>query len=145
MGPINAKDDADVSVVANYYGVSREVILRKLLDRKIVDSQFYEATVKRWRAAVKPRTPGGNYYLTKGAYLGDKYLQQAFKKYYQRHITLGELADYLDMKVKNAPRMEELILERGTLGSTPSRSEARSNIVRIAIAARTGRSLLSAV
>lgn len=60
-----------IQKMAKQYCVSREVILRKFLDRNLIEQSYYERQVKVWeRAAPSKSGSGGNYYLTKGTYLG---------------------------------------------------------------------------
>lgn len=106
-------DDQTIQNLANTYHVSREVVLRKFYDRNVVSGSYYNERVAAWRQAVKPRTPGGNYYRTMGAYLSEAYVDQAFSRYYQNRIGVEQLADYLGVKVKNVPGMEAQLTRKG--------------------------------
>jgi Zn-dependent peptidase ImmA (M78 family) len=107
-------DDETVGNLASRYGVSREVILRKLLDRGLVGQEEYERKAAAWAAEVVGRTKGeGNYYRTKGAYLGERYLEVAFSRYYQERISREQLAGYLGVKTRNIPGMEALLFHKG--------------------------------
>ena len=101
-------DDESISSLANIYHVSREVILRKFYDLDRIDQEFYSKKVREWRMAESSASTGsgGNYYFTKGAYLGSKYIEKAFSQFYQNRITTERLADYLGVKVKNISGME---------------------------------------
>jgi len=101
-------DDESISSLANIYHVSREVILRKFYDLDRIDQDFYSKKVREWRMAESSASTGsgGNYYFTKGAYLGSKYIEKAFSQFYQNRITTERLADYLGVKVKNISGME---------------------------------------
>ncbi len=101
-------DDESISSLANIYHVSREVILRKFYDLDRIDQEFYSKKVREWRIAESSASTGsgGNYYFTKGAYLGSKYIEKAFSQFYQNRITTERLADYLGVKVKNISGME---------------------------------------
>ena len=54
---------------------------------------------------------GGNYYNTTVKYLGDRYLDLAFAKYYRSQISIYDLSEYLGVKVDYIPRLEA---ERGS-------------------------------
>ena len=54
----------------------------------------------------KAESKGGHYYYTQKAYLGDTYINIAFRKYYQEKITIENLSDYLNIKVKNISSFE---------------------------------------
>jgi len=99
-----------VTQLADTYNVSREVILRRLLDKSEVTQQIYEQMAERWINEAKRRTgKGGDYYYTKGAYLGDRYLELAFDRWYQRKISVDQLADYLGVKTTYIKGMEALL------------------------------------
>lgn len=95
---------------AKRYSVSREVILRKLFDRELVSQEEYDSYVKSWALAKRgKKSKGGNPYRTKMAYLGQKYVQTAFARYYQGRISTDQLATYLGLKVTGLPKMEALL------------------------------------
>ncbi|MCK4352739.1 ImmA/IrrE family metallo-endopeptidase [candidate division WOR-3 bacterium] len=116
-------DDLSVQNLAERYWVSREVILRKCLDRSLVRGDYYTEKVEQWRDEDKKRKveakrkrdeaekkPGGpTYYVTKGAYLGKGYLSLVFSRYYKKKISINQLADYLGVKVKSISGMESII------------------------------------
>lgn len=118
---IDTFDDVEklIDVLAAKYKVSREVILRKLLDRKLVSQSYYDEKSKEWNEQFqemiqkrKEKKGGGDYYATQAVYLGDKYLSLAFSKYYQGHLNRDQLADYLNVKVKNVSALETTFLAR---------------------------------
>ncbi len=107
-------NDESIRELAETYHVSREVILRKLFDRKLVDRAFYKEKVRDWTQSAQASSgKGGDYYRTMCAYLGEQYLGTAFSQYYQNRISVEQLADYLGVKVKNVPGMENLLFSRG--------------------------------
>ncbi len=109
-------NDDSVSLLANTYKVSREVILRKFLDKGRIDQEYYLEKVDLWKkqSSTSKSSSGGNYYFTKGAYLGGKYMEKAFSQYYQNRITSERLADYLGVKVKNITGIESLLYKMGS-------------------------------
>jgi Zn-dependent peptidase ImmA (M78 family) len=100
-----AVDEQTVASLAQKFKVSREVILRKYLDLSLIDEDQYRDWADQWIAEAKKRkeeqTPGGDYYYTQKAYLGDTYVNLAFSKYFKNQITAENLADYLGMSVQN--------------------------------------------
>lgn len=104
------------------YNVSREVILRKFLDRNLISPGYYEAKVREWneeyeqyiqaRKEKRKGKPSGDYYATQAVYLGYKYLTLAFNRYYEGNFSREQLADYLNVKVKNLPPLESAFLGR---------------------------------
>jgi Zn-dependent peptidase ImmA (M78 family) len=111
-----AKDDplGSVSAVANDFSVSREVILRRLLDEGWVDAQTYGECVQDWADETEPGRggEGGSYYNTQAAYFSDAYLRLAFSRYHAGLVTIGELAEHLGVKARNIPKLEEKIVGR---------------------------------
>ncbi|PKM80260.1 MAG: hypothetical protein CVU89_14280 [Firmicutes bacterium HGW-Firmicutes-14] len=73
-------DEKSISALANRYTVSREVILRKLLDKGMVSQKYYLEKTAEWieEAKTKPKGGGGDYYTTKVVYLGHNYLDIVF-------------------------------------------------------------------
>lgn len=112
----NIFDDHFISDLASRYKVSREVILRKLLDRNLISKNDYEMKAKKWISEYEEskdrKKGGGDYYATQAAYLGENYLKLVFGKYYQGQCSLEQVADYLNMKVQNVPNLEQFLLGR---------------------------------
>jgi Zn-dependent peptidase ImmA (M78 family) len=89
--------------------VSREVILRKLLDRRLINQEYYETKAEEWIKAYeegRKHDRGGSYYATQATYLGDRFLRLAFSRYYQGRCTVEQLADYLNVKVNSVAGLE---------------------------------------
>ncbi len=105
-------NDEVIERIARNYKVSREVILRKVLDRKIIDRQYYDKKVKDWYAQPKKTPGGGDYYANQATYLGEKFLDLAFRRYYQGRCSFEELADYLNVKVRSVAGLEEFFLRK---------------------------------
>lgn len=93
-------DDHSIFELSRLYSVSREVILRRLLDNGIVDYEFYNSKSNEWQGQVRKRKlkPGGNSIKTKISYLGDKYLTIVIKKYHQGRIPQDQLASFFNTK-----------------------------------------------
>lgn len=110
-------DDASVERLARRYCVSREVVLRRLLDKGLVSQENYEEKAGEWTAQAEERdSDGGNYYATQAAYLGERYLQLVLGKHYQGRLTIEQVAEYLGVKPKNVPGLEEFVIQ----GATPA-------------------------
>jgi len=104
-----------VDNLATLYKVSREVILRKLLDRHMISQEYYESKTsewhREWREKREGRKTGGNYYATQAAYLGERFLNITFAKYYEGSLSLQQLADYLSVKAQNVAGIEQFVLK----------------------------------
>lgn len=106
--------DREIGEWAGLYGVSRETILRRLLDWGRVSQQEYEEKTRQWRKERRESSgSGGNYYLTRGAYLGERYVEAVFSNYHQGKVSLEQAADYLDIKTRNVAGMEEWLFKQG--------------------------------
>ena len=103
-------DESSVTNLAEIYKVSREVILRKFLNRGVVNKAKYEELTTKWIEEAKKRKQErkgkGDYYNNQITYLGDKYLEIAFNSYYKKTINEMQLADYLNVKTDNIPSLE---------------------------------------
>lgn len=94
--------------IAKFFNVSRELIYRKFLDRKMIGFGEYSAAADAWAAQVKTKiSSSGNYYNSHRAYLGQRYIDLAFTRYYQKRFDQGQLAEYLNLKPKSLPTFAE--------------------------------------
>jgi Zn-dependent peptidase ImmA (M78 family) len=110
--------ETHIQHLADIFSVSREVILRKYLDRKVVDKNYYEEMSAKWTdQARKQKEKGGrgNYYYNQKDYLGNRYISLVYGKYYQNKIKIDNVAEYLNVKVKNLPNFEYVVMEGGKL------------------------------
>ncbi len=101
--------DEAVERLADRYQVSREAILRRLLDLDLVGSDYYRSKAEQWAQEAEDVTSrGGNYYATHAAYLGQAYMGLVFSNYYQGKISVGQTADYLGVRSKSVAGLEAL-------------------------------------
>jgi Zn-dependent peptidase ImmA (M78 family) len=98
--------ESTVEQLADLYKVSREFVLRRLMDKGLVSQEEYESLSETW-AAQKGAGSGGNWYHSQIVYLGRAYIDLAFRNFYQNKITESQLADYLNIKPKNLGQLEE--------------------------------------
>ena len=113
--------DVEIYNYASQYKVSREVILRKYLNEKLVAQSFYDEKRKMWeqqwednenrKVESDDKKPIVSYYATQKSNLGDKYLEIAFQQYYRKNISEDQLADYLEVKVKSLSGIEGNLLK----------------------------------
>lgn len=105
-----------IAELSDRYKVSKEVILRRLLDMGLVSSEFYEQRAKQWARDYEQfrvaRRGKPTYYRTKMAYLSERYTNLAFSSYYRGVISVEKLADYLNVKVRSVPGLEQAFLQR---------------------------------
>ncbi len=108
-------NDKTLQDFADRYKVSREVIIRKFLDRNIIDQRYYSQKTQEWAGSEKQKKgKGGNYYNNIGVYLSQKYMEVAFSNFYQNRISDFQLAEYLGVKAKGIAIMENIMMSKGT-------------------------------
>jgi Zn-dependent peptidase ImmA (M78 family) len=98
--------------IAQKYSVSREVVLRRLLENKLVTSETYDALSKQWnRDYLRSRTkkPGGNYYRTRLAYLGEGFTHLAFERFYEGRLNKVQVATHLNINARNIDKLEQYL------------------------------------
>ena len=111
-------DDVEgtASRLAHIYCVSREVILRRLLDADQVDRTTYQRLAREWweagQAARARGSSGGNYYANQVAYLGESFIDLGFSQYRAGNVTRGDLADHFGMRAQTVGRLEDYLLAR---------------------------------
>lgn len=93
------------SQLADRYKVSREMVYRKMLDRGWIGADEYSEAAKAWASQVRAKS-GGDYYYNQISYLGRRYVDLAFQRYYQRRFGKEELSEYLNIKPKFLPTFE---------------------------------------
>lgn len=108
-----------ISKLANIYCVSREVILRKFLDRNKVTQDEYEEKRAIYnqdylRNSEKKKQDGkaggGDYYNNQSIYKGKHYIKLVFETYYAKNISVNQLSHYMNMTI---PSVKELAARKG--------------------------------
>ncbi len=113
LNALGGISDQSVEELATQYSVSREAVLRRLLDKKLVSKAFYKKKAREWAAQMENDIGSrGNYYATQAAYLGERYLQLVFGEYYKGHLTLEQAADHLGVRTRSVAGLEELALRK---------------------------------
>lgn len=102
--------DDQFADLASRYGVSREAVLRRFLDRGMVGPEFYARKAELW-ASQKKASGGGNWYLNQGAYLSSRFASEVVSRRYRNQISLEQAADYLGIKPKHFAGFEGRLLE----------------------------------
>ena len=114
-------DDETIEELANYYKVSRPVILLKLVKKGILTQGIYWEKINQWteeykryieKRADRTSPGGGSYYNTRATYLGYRFMELAFGKYRDGHCSIEQLAEHLNVKVKHLPQLEDCLLRR---------------------------------
>ena len=102
-----------VPSLADKYSVSREVILRRLLEEGVVSQEYYASKAHEWNRdylRIPPKEKGGNWFLTQLSYLGEGYTRLAFEGYYRGRLSKEQLAQHLNINAKNIDKLESYIV-----------------------------------
>jgi Zn-dependent peptidase ImmA (M78 family)/transcriptional regulator with XRE-family HTH domain len=93
--------DLTVRELATRYRVSREVILRRLLEIGLTSPTFYRAKREDYRTEVVPESGGGgNYWNSYRVKYGTPVVRGVIGAYQSGKLTANEAAAYLRLKVK---------------------------------------------
>lgn len=104
--------EQSIPEIAKKYSVSREVILRRLLEHKVIDNNYYSKKVEEWNRdylRMEGESTGGNWYLTRLSYLGENYTRLAFERYHRGRLDRAELASHLNVKARNLDKFESYL------------------------------------
>jgi Zn-dependent peptidase ImmA (M78 family)/DNA-binding transcriptional regulator YiaG len=109
--PTNADqvDDQTLADLAARYSVSREVILRRLLDQGRLTAQSYNRRVQGWMSQLASGS-GGNYYATINAYLSQRFAQEVVRQHSRNQLTVEQAAELLGIKARSYATLEQHIV-----------------------------------
>jgi Zn-dependent peptidase ImmA (M78 family) len=97
-----------LSKIAEKYSVSREVILRRLLDRGVIAKNIYQEEAQKLNQDYlrsHKGEKGGNYYLTQLSYLGEGYTKVAYERFQDGSLDKIDLASHLNINSKNLDKL----------------------------------------
>lgn len=115
---LDFNDESTIHKLADTYHVSREVILRRLLEQNLIAQTTYTEQVEEWHdtsnnSGKGQQKGGGNYYNTKATYLGNAYISLVLENYYRGQINVEKASEYLDIQPKSFAGIEENFLKQG--------------------------------
>jgi len=108
-------DDEEIWNLSIEFSVSEEVIVRRLLILGFTSQEFYERKRQeynqRWieykeKRRITPQTGVPPYHRLILRKNGKPYTRQVFSAYYDKRLTLSDVADYLGVKIKHLREME---------------------------------------
>lgn len=110
--PSNAETVQDhlFANLGSRYGVSREAVLRRLLDMARVSQSFYEQKAKLW-SSQKKAASGGDWYASQNTYLSDRLAREVIGRHYRNQISVEQASEFLGIKAKNFAGLEQRILQ----------------------------------
>lgn len=101
-----------LKIIAKEHKVSREVVLRKLLDLNLTTQAFYISKRIEWlSSAIKKKRRGGNFYRNKLSKLGNYYSAIVLSNLYNGRISTYQASEYLTIKINQIPNIEKLIFQ----------------------------------
>lgn len=106
-----------LSAIAFSYKVSKEVVLRKLLDTGKTTQTFYTKTRIKWSElykhdlAKKQKTQKGGptYQVTNLSHLGKNFVTQVLTNYHSGKLTASQVSDFLSIKLNRIPDYEKKV------------------------------------
>lgn len=106
-------DEDRITDLAILYSVSKEAIMYKLLTMGIITHSEYDNLKETFYGDALRNIPrknsksgGGNYYLTKLSYLGQRYAGDVFKEYFSGRIDNVRASEMLNSKIDHLPKLE---------------------------------------
>lgn len=109
--------DNTLRAIALTYKVSKEVVLRKLLEADKTTQAFYKKTRIRWNEKYKQdlankkktKQPGPTYHVTNLSHLGKNFVSQVLTNYHSGKLTASQVADFLSIKLNRIPEYEKKV------------------------------------
>ncbi len=104
--------DQTLRELASLFSVSREVILRKLLDTESITQTLFNRALSELNEEYlreHEKEGGGNYYSNVHTYLGPTYIRMAFSRFHENKCSLEQLVEYLGVKARNLTGIEQIV------------------------------------
>lgn len=109
--------DTALESIANTYKVSKEVVLRKLLDMGKTTKAFYINARNNWKRKYEVdkekqkinQVGGPSYHVTNLSHLGKNFVLQVLDKYHTGRLSEIQVADFLNIKINRIKDYETKI------------------------------------
>lgn len=113
-------DDTDTQRIARRFSVSREVVLRRLLTVGKISLAYYRKKRDEYLKAYGRETQQGSppYHILVVRNLGKEFVRTVLDAYRQELITSAALSEFLGVKLKTVPRIEEAALHHEGSGTS---------------------------
>lgn len=103
--------------IAFIFKVSKEVVLRKLLDEGKTTQAFYVKTRNKWNEKYKndlekkqkTQQGGPTYHVTNMSHLGKNFVTQVLTNFHSGKLTASQVADFLSIKLNRIPEYEKKV------------------------------------
>ncbi len=114
LGAGNPNESA-IETLSKRFSVSREVVVRRLLTIGRVPLGFYQAKRDQYQAAFRQEAQREGGFAPPAVMrvrnLGKLYVRTIVSAYHQETITAADLSNYLGLKLKHLPRVEQLVFK----------------------------------
>ncbi len=109
-------EDSELKTLANRYGISREVILRRLLILEKTSTDLYQEKrrelLEEYQSQREISTQGFPSPSSKAvSQSGKLFVRLVLDNYYQNYITASDVSDFLGVKLKHLDKIEQQIKE----------------------------------
>ena len=109
--------DNTLRAIALTYKVSKEVVLRKLLEAGKTTQTYYTKTRIKWNEKYKQdlekkkktKQGGPTYHITNLSHLGKNFVSQVLTNYHSGKLTASQVADFLSIKLNRIPEYEKKV------------------------------------
>jgi Zn-dependent peptidase ImmA (M78 family)/DNA-binding transcriptional regulator YiaG len=106
-------EETDLRRLAARYGVSREVVVRRLLTLGRVSEGFYRRKRAEYDAEPRHKTAGfAPPHLLAVAQAGHLFTRLVLSGYYQDRVTATDLSEYLAVRLAQVPKIEAEVMGR---------------------------------
>lgn len=112
--------DAQIRHLADRYGASQEVVLRRLLVLERIPAAFYESKV----AEIRQRYPDQPTATTRKGFApphrvalstaGPLFVRLVLNSYYTQQITVGDVSDFLGIRLKHLSKIESEVIKHAS-------------------------------
>ena len=108
--------DHEIKAIANKYGVSREVALRRILGIGRTTEHFYGIKREQYQeeySSLANKNQGGpvRQYRKALSRNGYSFARLVLQNYYQDYITAGDVSEFLDVRLKHLPDIDAAVFQ----------------------------------
>ncbi len=108
--------DDEIARLARRYGVSREVLLRRLLIFERITKTSYDRKIRQYheefeeQAEQRPAEGFAPPHLMAISAVGPFFARLVLSSYHQEQITASEVSDFLEVRLRHLPKIEASVL-----------------------------------
>ena len=107
-------DDADIGKLAREFSVSREVVVRRLLDAGRITREEYEVFIDSYQSSALRKRPSKPspvpLPIRTVSQLGSSFIKLVLESYYQEKITTRDVSAHLGVRLKHLGEIEKKVM-----------------------------------